>query len=569
MRFLTVLLTLLIISNFSYSRDHSPEHEIASGNAVDYQKKHIPDTSNAESEYYYYLACLYSHQPEKALPLLECEFRPIQSELHYVKNYYYPYSADYDYCAGLILQYNGNYDLATEHFKKFKSRINSHEYSNGLIDFYLTQTKHKGIYFDREDTLFVKNLGKRINSKYDDHSPIYWNNELFFGSNRTIYKNMDTDHDKIYSYKFKNQPELVFKGLSKKEHTPLSPVFNDSTLMIYIQDKKKGGNFYISEKGFLGFGKPVKTDNPVNSKFAELSASYCSLDSTVYFSSDRPEGFGGLDIYKSKLLADGSWSEPVNLGKNINTPFNEDAPFFDGELNTLFYSSNSQLSLGGYDLFKSEIVDGSFQLSSNLGFPINTSHDEIFMTKMKDSYVFSSDRKSSLGGLDLYRFETQLLHDNFYKWHITGFPDSLANTVDIKHCSTLSIENELKNINASKEYVWVIDKDTVKSQNVKLCYDNQPAYNITIISEDTTTNQLTTEKVFTFREEPLEFYIKEENNEKTLSNNKSIAFEIEQAYWKENDNHVYTEYSIPNDISVTEAFFRINLNGNPYLIKAH
>lgn len=569
MRFLTVLLALITLSNFVYSREHSPEEEIASGKAADYLRKHIPDTTNPESEYYYYLACLYTHQPEKALPLLECTFRPKKHQLTYVRDYYYPYSSDYDYCAGLILQYNGQLELALEHFKNFKSRITTDGYSIGLIDFYLTQTKHKGIYFDREDTLFVKNLGKPVNSKYNDHSPIYWNDELYFGSNRTIYKNMDTQYDKIYNYKFRNQPELVFKGLAKREHSPLCPMLDDSTLMIYIQDHKRQGNFYISEMGFLGFGKPVKTDNPINSKFVELSATFSNTDSTVYFSSDRPEGYGGLDIYKSKLLADGTWTEPINLGKEVNTVFNEDAPFYDDELKTLFFSSNSQYSLGGFDLFKSELIDGKFESSANLGFPINTSHDEIFMTKMKDQYVFSSDRKSSLGGLDLYKFDTHLLHDNFYKWHITGFPDSLANSIDFQNCSDVTLEDHLDTVDASKNYAWVVDNDTLLSEKLVLCYNEKPSYDIRILSLNAENKTYSTETTFTLKNEPVEFFIKEEQNEKMLSSNQAVPFEIEKAYWKENEHRIYTDYSIPNDITITEAFFKINLEGNPYIIKAH
>ena len=125
------------------------------------------------------------------------------------------------------------------------------------------------------------------------------------------------------------------------------------------------------------------------------------------FISNRAGGLGGFDIYSSHLDDNGHWEAPVNLGDSINTPFNEQSPFIHPDNQTLYFSSDGWVGMGGYDLFVSRRKDdGCWGKPVNLGYPINTQKDEIglFVNARGNKAYFSSSRKEGRG-LDIYSFD--------------------------------------------------------------------------------------------------------------------------------------------------------------------
>jgi outer membrane protein OmpA-like peptidoglycan-associated protein len=124
--------------------------------------------------------------------------------------------------------------------------------------------------------------------------------------------------------------------------------------------------------------------------------------------STRPGGLGGYDIWKTTLGLNGSWSNPVNLGPGINTPYDEISPFIHHDSNTLYFASNGWPGLGNKDLFMSK-MDGSgiFSKPANLGYPINTPQEESGLTVSSDGRTafFASSIKGGFGGMDIYSFE--------------------------------------------------------------------------------------------------------------------------------------------------------------------
>lgn len=129
-------------------------------------------------------------------------------------------------------------------------------------------------------------------------------------------------------------------------------------------------------------------------------------DTICLFSSDRPGGFGGYDLYIS-LFQQGVWTKPANLGPGINTFYNERYPFLTRDGLTLFYSSDNLRSMGGYDIFKASFDPESFTWSnpSNPGFPINSPLDDTYMVLSPDGMTayLTSDRKDGYGEEDIYR----------------------------------------------------------------------------------------------------------------------------------------------------------------------
>ena len=117
----------------------------------------------------------------------------------------------------------------------------------------------------------------------------------------------------------------------------------------------------------------------------------------LFFASDRPGGQGGFDIWVSNLDADGNPVDATNLGKTINTAEDEQAPFYDPKTGRLVFSSKGFTGLGGYDLFESNNSGGQWVTPKNLGYPINSSKDDLYYFADPDDsrhFFFSSDRES-------------------------------------------------------------------------------------------------------------------------------------------------------------------------------
>ena len=143
----------------------------------------------------------------------------------------------------------------------------------------------------------------------------------------------------------------------------------------------------------------------INSKYRETSISMTASNDTVYFSSDRPGGFGGLDIYMSVKGEKGKWGKAVNLGSNVNTAYNEDSPHImpDGQL--LYFSSEGHSSMGGFDIFfANKTTEGSWGTVYNMGYPINTSDDDIYFVISADGMrgYYASVKGDTEGEKDIY-----------------------------------------------------------------------------------------------------------------------------------------------------------------------
>jgi len=126
----------------------------------------------------------------------------------------------------------------------------------------------------------------------------------------------------------------------------------------------------------------------------------------LYFSSNKPGGFGGYDIYKSLILEDGTLSEPVNLGKTVNTNEDDKFPTFSKDGSYLYFASKGHENLGGFDMFRSRIDAENFSSPLNLGNTINTKYDEVAMYFASNTKGYISSSKSfGKGKYDIYKFD--------------------------------------------------------------------------------------------------------------------------------------------------------------------
>ncbi len=138
-------------------------------------------------------------------------------------------------------------------------------------------------------------------------------------------------------------------------------------------------DIYISQFQNKRWSSSVPLSKTINTKYWESHACMTADGNMLYFTSNRPGTIGGIDIFVSELLPNNQWSEPINLGQPINTSLNEETPFISPTGDTLYFSSQGHESIGGFDIFYSiKNEDGTWSDPINMGFPINTTDDDLF-----------------------------------------------------------------------------------------------------------------------------------------------------------------------------------------------
>ncbi len=288
--------------------------------------------------------------------------------------------------------------------------------------------------FKKKKLLKVLSPGPGINTEFTQHSPIYAENKgifIYTSKEKTSFrdeKTADGEYDEnIFFINLNNEndrePDPYSKPLNSKDNEADCWVSKDGSFMLLYKD----GDIYQSELNGNVWSKPTKF-KAVNSKYNETHASMNQDRTICYFSSDRPGGKGGKDIYYIKKKGD-KWSEPKNLGKKINTKFDEESPFIH-EDGTLYFSSKGHNSIGGYDIFSAAgNGSGKFSKPVNLGMPVNSVEDDLFYFVTSDNKVayFMSKRPEGKGRGDI--FKVNYADSSLYYLMITGNVTNEDNTV--------------------------------------------------------------------------------------------------------------------------------------------
>jgi outer membrane protein OmpA-like peptidoglycan-associated protein len=262
----------------------------------------------------------------------------------------------------------------------------------------------------------IKNLGPIINSAYPDYAPIISadGEHLIFTSRRPggITEDKDKDgsfYDDVYISRRKTddgwgKPSLMPAPINTSGHDAAIGLGPDGQTLYLYKDDNGVGNIYFSELNGGEWTVPAKMGGDINTSNWETHVSISPENDMLVFTSTRSGGYGGRDLWYSLKLPDGSWGLAQNMGSVINTPFEEESPFlaFDGR--TLFFSSQGHTSMGGFDIFRSEFVDGAWGEPRNLGYPLNTAEDDIFFILAADGTTayFSSSRSGGIGSTDIY-----------------------------------------------------------------------------------------------------------------------------------------------------------------------
>lgn len=269
----------------------------------------------------------------------------------------------------------------------------------------------------------ITNAGSILNSEFEEYVPVVSADESMMIFTYVGKESTGGKMDKMQQpFAYGDYYEDVFqsvkvndvwtkpKGISSintKVHDAAIAISPDGQqLFVYRDNGDDHGDIYVSFLHDTAWTVPQKLKGQVNSYSWEGSCSLTSDGKTLYFSSERGGGYGGRDIYRASLSADSTWGNVVNLGDSINTALDDDAPFIHPDGVTLFYSSRSKNSMGGYDIFQSVMnpIDSTFKNAVNLGYPINTPDDDIYYVLSANGKTgyYASGKKGGSGLKDIY-----------------------------------------------------------------------------------------------------------------------------------------------------------------------
>jgi outer membrane protein OmpA-like peptidoglycan-associated protein/tetratricopeptide (TPR) repeat protein len=255
------------------------------------------------------------------------------------------------------------------------------------------------------------NLGDSVNSANAEYYPSFTIDDSLFVFTRLNGRREDFFQSRIAG-KGWSKSAMINGDINEEPYKGALNISLDGEWLLFageFQEKGVGSyDIYISFNTPTGWSEPQNLGRNINTEAWETAPSLSPDKNALYFVSTRPGGYGGSDIYVSFRQPNGKWSEAVNMGPTVNTAGDEQAPFIHADNSTLYFTSSGLPGYGGSDIFvmkKNE--DGKWGAPQNLGFPINTIENEgsLFVTAEGATAYYASDRADSRGSLDLYKFE--------------------------------------------------------------------------------------------------------------------------------------------------------------------
>jgi outer membrane protein OmpA-like peptidoglycan-associated protein len=382
---------------------------------------------------------------KRALPLLEKanEFNPDNAALNYTIGMCYMFSSfknkakshfekafeldnnvaeDIHYWLGMSNHLMNNWEKARKEYQLHKEIVLKSKNEEALrkIDKRLEEVSIGQERVKKPVRVKIENLGPEINSPYTDYGPVISADEdvLMFTSRRpgtTSGPEGDKDEyideywEDIYqSFSFGNKWTKA-KNIGPPVNTDVHDATNNLSpsgekLFINIDDQGQG-DIYECDLVNLQWSKPSKMKDPINTKAHESSATISKGLDTLYFISERSGGYGGTDIYMAvKDSKSNKWGGLANVGPIINTDYNEEGVFLMPDGKTMYFSSQGHTSMGGYDIYKTTKVNGVWTKPENIGYPINTSDDDVFFVISANGLhgYYASYKNDGFGEKDIY-----------------------------------------------------------------------------------------------------------------------------------------------------------------------
>ncbi|MEW6468014.1 MAG: tetratricopeptide repeat protein [Bacteroidota bacterium] len=346
---------------------------------------------------------------------------------------------DLPYYLGRSYHVNGDMDKALEFYTNFKSAVSEGKQKEYEINKLIAECNTAKEMMKSPGNVIVSNAGDMINSSYDDKAPcITADGKTFVFTSRRPQGKSGQKVDKEGDFKYFDdiyicswdpskstwsEADLIKGSVNTEAHDACVSISPDGKqIFIYKNNETdaRGGEIFVSKVQSSGkWGAPKNIGKPVSTSYVENGACLSPDGNTLYFVSETPRfkkqmdkekdhnqsKTGGGDIWMVKKISKSEWGIPENLGPLVNSPFDEGGIFLHPDGKTLFFASDREGGMGGYDIYMTRLENGKWSKPVNLGYPINSTRDDkcfILTTDNKTAY-FDSDRAGGLGERDVYR----------------------------------------------------------------------------------------------------------------------------------------------------------------------
>ena len=321
---------------------------------------------------------------------------------------------------GQAYHVNYEFDKALEEYKIYRDILNKNNTEYWEAVTHEIRMSRNAIDFISKPVNVLIESADILNTEYSEYRPKVNAEEtfLYFTSRRKGESDLLDESGKYfediyYSVKHKGEwtnPVRMGDSINTDSHDACLYLSPDGQMMYVYQFEggaDAGGSIYESRLVGKEWTKPEKLIADINSKYWETDASLNTSGNIIFFTSDRPGGNGedNRDIWMMKKLPTGAWAKIQPLPASINTRYDEESPYLHPDGKTLYFSSKGHNSMGGYDVFSTELLeDGTWSEVTNLGYPVNTTGDDVFYFPSVDGKraYFSSYREGGKGEQDIY-----------------------------------------------------------------------------------------------------------------------------------------------------------------------
>lgn len=285
----------------------------------------------------------------------------------------------------------------------------------------------KGISFIISDT--------GINSELNEIGTTFFKNKYIILSNKkrrhaevTVNPETNTPNNNLYCVDVKEDGSLSFpllfsQALNSDNDEGSIGFSSDQRTIFYTQENPNNKKLFTLHKATLNEQDAKKWTNItkldiVPEQYSVETPSVSPDGKKIYVATNIPGGYGGFDIYEATISDDGTIGALVNLGPNVNTADDEKYPYMSSDNRYLYFSSKGHLNLGGYDVFRSALVDNSFLAAMNLGTDLNSRRDDVAFVMTSPSKGYISTDKHQSGNFDILKFEIKKQENLFTNYTI-------------------------------------------------------------------------------------------------------------------------------------------------------
>lgn len=368
---------------------------------------------------------------------------------------------------GNAYRINNRLDKAIEAYEKYKSLIGSKAgVAYRLANKEIEACKNAAEMMQHPAYVYFMDLKAPINSPSKDFFPAVSGNDsvMVFNRSQKFYDAI------MYSKRVNNkwsEPINITADIQSDGNQYVSSLSYDGTELFLRKEDSFEANIMVAhfENGKWSVSKPLNKN--INTKFWEGNACVSKDGNTLYFSSNKSGGVGALDLYKSVKQKNGEWGPAENLGKTINTEFNEDEPILTENGKRLYFVSQGHKTMGGYDIFYSDLgEDGKWKEPVNLGFPINTTDDDLHFYPILNGKIAYQGlySKEGLGNEDI--FLLQLSSD--FETKTMGNEENLVDSSTTVALKRIEVPQE----NVVRELPADVEKVLVKEDTAAVAVDN-------------------------------------------------------------------------------------------------